>query len=85
MFMTPSRSLAPWVLLLEEEPYMLSINLNYTNLGNKIYTIILKNHMQKTLDAIIGESQSVATKNRAINTFSTIRDVIDVPYKSYLA
>ena len=65
---------------------MLYINLNYTNLGYKIYTTILKNHMQKTLDAIIGEKQSVATKNRTIlNTFSTIRDVTDVPYKSNLA
>ena len=84
--MTPSRSLAPWVLLLEQEPYVLYINLNYTNLGYKIYTTILKNHMQKTLDAIIGENQSVATKNRTIlHKFSTIRDVIDVPYKSNLA
>ena len=73
MFMTPSRSLARWVLLLEQEPYVLYINLNYTNLGYKIYTTILKNHMQKTLDAIIGENQSVATKNRTIlHTFSTI-------------
>ena len=74
------------MLLLEQEPYVLYINLNYTNLGYKIYTTILKNHMQKTLDAIIGENQSVATKNRTIlNTFSTIRDVTDVPYKSNLA
>ena len=65
---------------------MLYINSNYTNLGYKIYTTILKNHMQKTLDAIIGENQSVATKNRTIlNTFSTIRDAIHVPYKSNLA
>ena len=65
---------------------MLYINSNYTNLGYKIYTTILKNHMQKTLDAIIGENQSVATKNRTIlHKFSTIRDVIDVPYKSNLA
>ena len=42
--------------------------------------------MQKTLDAIIGENQSVATKNRTLlHTFSTIRDVIDVPYKSNVA
>ena len=42
--------------------------------------------MQKTLDAIIGEKQSVATKNRTIlHTFSTIRDVIYVPYTSNLA
>ena len=74
------------MLLLEQEPYVLYINWNYTNLGYKIYTTILKNHMQKTLDAIIGENQSVATKNRTIlHTFSTIRDVIDVPYKWNLA
>ena len=65
---------------------MLYINLNYTNLGYKIYTTILKNQMEKILDAIIGENQSVATKNRAIlHTFSMIRDVIDVPYQSNLA
>ena len=65
---------------------MLYINSNYTNLGYKIYTTILKNHMQKTLDAIIGENQSVATKNRTIlQTFSTIRDVIDVPYLALIS
>ena len=57
MFMTPSKILPPWVLLLEQESYVLYINLNYTNLGYKIYTTILQNHMQKTLDAIIGENQ----------------------------
>ena len=42
--------------------------------------------MQKTLDAIISNNQSVATKNRTIlHIFSTIRDVNDVPYKSNLA
>ena len=42
--------------------------------------------MQKTLDAIIGKNQPVATKCRTIlHTFSTIQDVIDVPYKSNLA
>ena len=45
---------------------MLHINSNYTNLGYKIYTTILKNHMPKTLDVIIGEKQSVATKNRTM-------------------
>ena len=64
---------------------MLYINLNYTNLGYKIYTTILKNHMQKILDAIIDQNQLVATRNRTIlHTFSTIRDVTDVPYKSNL-
>ena len=84
--MTPSRSLAPWVLLLEQEPYVLYISLNYTTLGSKTYTTILKNHMQKTLDATIGENQSVANKNKTIlHTLFTIRGVIDVPYKSNLA
>ena len=68
------------MLLLEQEPYELYINSNYTILGYKIYTTILKNHMQKTLDAITGENLLVAIKNRTIlDTFSTIRDVIDVP------
>ena len=66
--------------------FMLYINLNYTNLSYKIYTIILKNHMQKTLDAIIGKNQSVATKIRTIlHTFPTTRDVIDVPHTLNLA
>ena len=51
------------MLLLEQESYVSYVNLNYTNLGYKIYTTILKNHMQKILDAIIDENQSVATKN----------------------
>ena len=59
--------------LLDQESYVLHINSNYTNLGYKIYTAILKNHMQKTLDAILGENQSVAAKNRTIlHKFSTI-------------
>ena len=78
--------MALWELPLEQEPYVLYVNSNYTNLGYNIYTTSLKNHMQKTLDAIIGENQSVATKNRTIlHTFSTIGDITDVPYKSYLA
>ena len=86
MFMTPPKRLAPWALLLQQEPYVLYLNLNYTNLRYEIYTAVLKNHMQKSLNATIGENQSVATKNRTIlHTFSTIRDVIDVPYKSNLA
>ena len=41
--------------------------------------------MQKILDAIIDQNQLVATRNRTIlHTFSTIRDVTDVPYKSNL-
>ena len=73
MFMTFSKGLAPWMLLLEQEPYVLYINSTYTHLGYKIFTTILKNYLQKTLDAVIGENQSVATKNRTIlHTFSTI-------------
>ena len=74
------------MLLLEQEPYALYINSSYTNPGYKISTSILKNHMQKLFDAIIGENQSVATRNMSIlHTFSTIRDAIDVRYKSNLA
>ena len=62
MFMTPWKSLAPWVLLLVQESYLLYINSDYKNLGYIIYTTILKNHMQATLDAIIGENQSAAIK-----------------------
>ena len=58
------------------------MNLDYKNLGYKIYTTILKNHMQKSLDAIIGENQSAAIKSRTIlNTFSNIQDVTDVSHK----
>ena len=63
-----------------------TVNLDYTNLGYKIYTTMLMNHIQKTTDAIFGENQSVATKNRTLlHTFSTIPDVIAVPYKLNLA
>ena len=53
--MTPWKSLTPWVLLLVLESHLLFIDLDYKNLGYEIYTTILKNHMQTTLDAIIGE------------------------------
>ena len=36
------------------------------NLDYKIYTTILMNRMQKTLDTIIGEHHSAAIKNRTI-------------------
>ena len=52
--MTPWKNLAAWLLLLEQEPYLLYINLNYKNLGYNIYTTILKNHVQKALGAMIG-------------------------------
>ena len=52
------------------------------NLDYKIYTSILKNRMQKTIDKIIGENQTAAIKNRTIfQTISTIRDIIDVSNK----
>ena len=58
------------------------INLDYKNLNYKIYTTILKNHKQKVLDAIIGENQSAAIKNRTVlDVFSTIEDVTDVSNK----
>ena len=56
MFMTSWKGWAQWVLvLLIQESYLLYINSDYKNLGYKIYTAILKNHMQATLDAIIKE------------------------------
>ena len=61
---------------------MLHTNSDYKNLDYKIYTTILKNHMQKTLVAIIGKNQSTAIKNRTIlHTFSTVRDVADISHK----
>ena len=59
--------------LLEQKSYLL---------GCKIYPTILKNHMQETLDAIIGENQSATIKTTTIlHIFFTIQDVIDVSYK----
>ena len=58
---------------------IISVNINF---DHKIFTTILKNYIQKTFDAIIGENQSNAIKNRTIlHTFPTIRDVIDVSCK----
>ena len=48
--MTPWESLALGALLLLQESYLLYINSDYKNLGYKIYTTILKNHMQAALD-----------------------------------
>ena len=79
MFMPPWKSLGPWVLLLES--YLLYVHLHYKNLGYNIYSTILKNQMQTTLGAIIGENQSAAIKNRTIlHTFSTIGHAIDVSH-----
>ena len=71
--MTPWKSLTPWVLLLEQESHLLYMNLDYKKLGYKIYTTILKNHMQKALDAIVRENQSVAIKNTITHTFHHLR------------
>ena len=80
--MTPWESLAEWLLLLVQESYLLYIYSDYKNLGYKIYTTILKNHMKTTLNAIIGKKKSAAIKNETIlHTLSTIRDVIDVLHK----
>ena len=68
--MTPLKNLAPWVLLLVQEQYLLYINLDY-----KIYTAILKNHMQAFLEAIIGEKQSTAIKNNDITFPQLIFDI----------
>ena len=52
------------------------------NLDYKIYTRILKNRMQQTLDNVVGENQTAAIKNRTIlHTLSTIRGVIAVSNK----
>ena len=52
------------------------------SLDYKIYTTILQNGIEQTLDNIIGENQTAAIKNRTIlHTLSTIRDIIDVSNK----
>ena len=65
--MTAWKSLAPWVLvLLVQESYLLYINSDYKSLCYKIYTTLLKRHMQAILDEIIGENQSAAIENNNI-------------------
>ena len=64
--MTPWKSLAPWALVLVQESKLLYINSDYKDLGYIIYTTILRNHMQATLDEIIGENQSAAIKDNNI-------------------
>ena len=57
-------------------------SISLLNLDYKIYTTILKNRMQKTLDKIIGENQTAAIKNRTIlHTLSTMRDIVDLSNK----
>ena len=53
--------------------------ISLSNLDYKIFTTILKNRIQTTLDDIIGSNQTAAIKNRTIlHTLSTIRDTIDI-------
>ena len=57
-------------------------SISLLNLDYKIYTAILKNRMQKTLDKIIGKNQTATIKNRTIlHTLSTIRDIVDLSNK----
>ena len=44
------------VVFIEQKSYLSYINLDYENLDYKIYTTILKNHTQNTLDAITDEN-----------------------------
>ena len=91
--MTSGESLVPCALLLEQESYLSYIKkvikyianywpISLLNLDYKIYTEILKNPMQITLDTIIRENQLAAIKNRTIlHTLSIIRYIIDVSNK----
>ena len=69
MFMTPWKSLAPWMLLLVQESYLLYINSDYKNLDYKIYTTILTNHMKAILDAITGETNQLLSKQQYYTYF----------------
>ena len=61
---------------------ILKHNKSPSHLNYKIYTAILKNCMQKSLDAVIGENQSAVIKNRTIlHIFSTIQEVTYVSNK----
>ena len=52
---------------------------HFENLDYKIYTTILTNQMQKTIDTIISENHAAGIKNRTIlHTLSAICDIIDV-------
>ena len=56
------------------------------NLDYQIFTTILKNRMQITLDNIIGKNQTAVIKNRTIiHILSTIRDVIDIKLNNNLS
>ena len=67
MFMAHGESLAPWVLLLEQESHLQFIEKVIKRILQTTdpYTTILKNRLQKTLDTIIGEeNQSAPIKKR---------------------
>ena len=82
MFLTPTESLAPWVLLLEQESYLSYIKkddkkdfakyrpISLLNLDYQIYNTILINCMQKKLDVLLGDKQPAAIENRTILHFS---------------
>lgn len=53
------------------------LSISLPNLDYKIYTAVLKNRMQETLNAIIGKKTSTAIKiNNIFHTRSTTRYVI---------
>ena len=66
--MTPGKGLVPWVLLLEQQSYLPYIKKVVKKILQTTgpYTTILKNRLQKTLDTIIGDIQTVVKKNGAI-------------------
>ena len=73
MFMTRWKNLAPWVLLLILESYLLYMNLKYKNFGYEVYTIF-KNHNATTLDAIIGKKK--------ISCYQNQNDITDIFHHS---
>ena len=62
--MTPGKGLVPWVLLLEQQSYLPYIKKVIKKILQTTgpYTTILKNRLQKALDTIIGDIQSVVKK-----------------------